>query len=43
MKFGVIGAGIVGTACASEFAQADLRVAVVERSVIGGDAISGCS
>lgn len=34
----IIGAGIVGAACASEFAQAGMRVAVVERSMVGGDA-----
>lgn len=34
----ILGAGIVGAACALEFAQAGMRVAVVERGVIGGDA-----
>jgi glycine/D-amino acid oxidase-like deaminating enzyme len=34
----VIGAGIVGAACAMEFAQAGMSVAIVERGVIGGDA-----
>ena len=34
----IAGAGIVGAACAAEFAQAGLRVAVVEPSPIGGGA-----
>ena len=34
----VIGGGIVGAACAMEFAQAGMHVAVVERGIIGGDA-----
>ena len=34
----IIGAGIVGAACAMEFAQAAMRVAIVERGIIGGDA-----
>lgn len=34
----IIGAGIVGAACAMECAQADMRVAIVERGVVGGDA-----
>lgn len=34
----LIGAGIVGAACAMEFAQAGMRVGIVERGVIGGDA-----
>jgi glycine/D-amino acid oxidase-like deaminating enzyme len=34
----ILGAGIVGTACAMDLAQAGMRVAVVERSMIGGDA-----
>ncbi len=34
----IIGAGIVGTACALECAQAGMRVAVVEGDVIGGGA-----
>lgn len=34
----VLGAGIVGTACARECALAGLRVAIVEASVIGGGA-----
>ncbi|WP_422927775.1 NAD(P)/FAD-dependent oxidoreductase [Singulisphaera sp. PoT] len=34
----IAGAGIVGAACAFEFAQAGLRVAVVEPSAIGGGA-----
>lgn len=34
----VLGAGIVGAACALEFTQAGMRVAVVERGVIGGEA-----
>lgn len=34
----VIGAGIVGAACALELAQAGLHVAIVERNVVGGDA-----
>ncbi|MGC1785083.1 MAG: FAD-dependent oxidoreductase [Acidobacteriaceae bacterium] len=34
----ILGAGIVGAACAMDLAQAGMRVAVVERSMIGGDA-----
>ncbi len=34
----IVGAGIVGAACADEFAQAGLRVAVVEAGQIGGGA-----
>lgn len=34
----VLGAGIVGAACALEFTQAGMCVAVVERGVIGGEA-----
>jgi glycine/D-amino acid oxidase-like deaminating enzyme len=34
----IIGAGIVGAACAYECARAGLRVAVIERAVIGGGA-----
>jgi glycine/D-amino acid oxidase-like deaminating enzyme len=34
----VAGAGIVGTACALEFARADLNVAIVEPGEIGGSA-----
>jgi D-hydroxyproline dehydrogenase subunit beta len=34
----VIGAGIVGAACACECASAGMRVAVIERGTIGGDA-----
>jgi D-hydroxyproline dehydrogenase subunit beta len=34
----VIGAGIVGAACAWEFARAGMKVAIVERDVIGGGA-----
>lgn len=34
----ILGAGIVGTACAMECAQAGMRVAVVEGSVVGGGA-----
>lgn len=34
----IVGAGIVGAACADEFAQAGLRVAVIEASQIGGGA-----
>jgi glycine/D-amino acid oxidase-like deaminating enzyme len=34
----VLGAGIVGCACARECAQAGLRVAIVEPSVVGGGA-----
>lgn len=34
----VIGAGIVGAACAAELAAAGMRVAIVERGAIGGDA-----
>ncbi len=32
----IIGAGIVGAACASELAQAGLHVAVVEQEIVGG-------
>lgn len=34
----IVGAGIVGAACADEFSQAGLRVAVIEASQIGGGA-----
>lgn len=34
----IVGAGIVGAACADEFAQAGLRVAVIEASQVGGGA-----
>jgi len=34
----IVGAGIVGAACADEFAQAGLRVAVIEVGQIGGGA-----
>ncbi len=34
----IVGAGIVGAACADEFAQAGLRVAVIEAGPIGGGA-----
>src|SRR5215470_13129682 len=34
----VVGAGIVGAACADELTQRGLRVAVVERDVIGSGA-----
>ena len=31
----IVGAGIVGAACADEFARRGLRVAVVDRDVVG--------
>ena len=34
----VVGAGIVGAACADEFARRGMRVAVVDRDVVGGGA-----
>ena len=34
----IAGAGIVGAACAEEFAQRKLRVAIVDRDVVGGGA-----
>ena len=34
----IVGAGIVGAACADEFARRGLRVAVVDREVVGGGA-----
>jgi glycine/D-amino acid oxidase-like deaminating enzyme len=34
----IAGAGIVGAACAAEFAQAGLRVAIIEPAIIGGGA-----
>lgn len=34
----VVGAGIVGAACADEFARRGMRVAIVDRDVIGGGA-----
>ena len=34
----VVGAGIVGAACAAEFARRGMRVAVVDRDIIGGGA-----
>ena len=34
----VIGAGIVGAACADEFARRGMRVAVVDRDVVGSGA-----
>jgi len=34
----IIGAGIVGAACAAEFAREGMRVAVIERDIVGGGA-----
>src|SRR5580765_8643353 len=34
----VVGAGIVGAACADEFARRGMRVAAVDRDVVGGGA-----
>ena len=34
----IVGAGIVGAACAEEFARRDMRVAIIERDVVGGGA-----
>jgi D-hydroxyproline dehydrogenase subunit beta len=34
----VVGAGIVGAACADEFAQQGMRVAVVDQDIVGGGA-----
>ncbi len=34
----IVGAGIVGAACADEFARRGLRVAVVDREVVGSGA-----
>lgn len=34
----IVGAGIVGAACADEFARRDLKVTVVDRDVVGGGA-----
>jgi glycine/D-amino acid oxidase-like deaminating enzyme len=34
----IIGAGIVGAACAAEFAREGMRVAIVDRDIIGGGA-----
>ena len=34
----VVGAGIVGAACADEFARRGLRVAIVDRDVVGSGA-----
>ena len=34
----VVGAGIVGAACADEFARRGMRVAIVERDLVGGGA-----
>ena len=34
----IVGAGIVGAACADEFARRNMRVAVVDRDVAGGSA-----
>ena len=34
----VLGAGIVGTACADEFTSRGMRVAVVDRNLVGGGA-----
>jgi glycine/D-amino acid oxidase-like deaminating enzyme len=34
----VVGAGIVGAACADEFARRGMRVAVVDRDIVGGGA-----
>ena len=34
----IVGAGIVGAACADEFARRGMRVAVVDRELIGGGA-----
>ena len=36
----IVGAGIIGTACAAECAQAGMRVVVIERDLIGGGATS---
>jgi D-hydroxyproline dehydrogenase subunit beta len=30
----IVGAGIVGAACADEFARRDMRVAIVDRDVV---------
>jgi D-hydroxyproline dehydrogenase subunit beta len=34
----IVGAGIVGAACADEFARRDMRVAIVDRDVVGSGA-----
>src|SRR6266498_2544284 len=34
----IVGAGIVGAACADEFARRGMRVAVLDRDVVGGGA-----
>jgi D-hydroxyproline dehydrogenase subunit beta len=34
----IVGAGIVGAACADEFARRNIRVAIVDRDIIGGGA-----
>lgn len=34
----IVGAGIVGAACAEEFASRDMRVAIIERDVVGSGA-----
>jgi glycine/D-amino acid oxidase-like deaminating enzyme len=34
----IVGAGIVGAACADEFARRGLRVAIVDRDIVGGGA-----
>ncbi|PYX86211.1 MAG: D-amino-acid oxidase, partial [Acidobacteria bacterium] len=34
----IVGAGIVGAACALECAQAELKVAIIESSIVGGGA-----
>ncbi|MBZ5535020.1 MAG: FAD-binding oxidoreductase [Acidobacteriia bacterium] len=36
----IVGAGIVGAACAAECAQAGMRVVVIERDLVGGGATS---
>ncbi len=37
----IVGAGIVGAACADEFARRGMRVAVVDRDMVGGGATAG--
>lgn len=34
----IVGAGIVGAACADEFARRNMRVAIVDRDIVGGGA-----
>lgn len=34
----IVGAGIVGAACADEFARRGMRVVIIDRDIVGGGA-----